>query len=119
MPILVADDNPKAVSVIADFLTLMGHDVQTAYDGQAALAIASSFRPRMAFLDIEMPFLDGYEVARQLRTNHSIPGVILTAVTGLPSENEAKALDAGFDHFLMKPVDLAWSRSNARVKRKK
>lgn len=107
MRILVADDNPNAACALADFLTFIGHDVQTAYDGQDALAVAISFRPAMAFLDIEMPFLSGYEVARQLRANDSQPEIVLTAVTGLSNESESTALDAGFDHFLVKPVDLA------------
>lgn len=107
MRILVADDNAKAVGVLADFLTFIGHDVQVAYDGRDALAVANSFHPTAAFLDIEMPLMSGYEVARQIRSDPTNTKVVLTAVTGLPSENEGRALGAGFDHFLAKPVDLA------------
>jgi DNA-binding response OmpR family regulator len=115
MRIVVADDDPKAACALADFLTFIGHDVQTAFDGRDALAVAQSFRPDMAFLDIEMPFLSGYEVAQQLRAIDSHSGIVLTAVTGLPGENEARAIEAGFHHFFMKPVDL--SRLEALVQR--
>jgi CheY-like chemotaxis protein len=107
MRILVADDNPKAVSSLADFLTFLGHDVQIAYDGRDALAVANSFHPEMAILDIEMPFLTGYQLARKLRANDPDHALILAAVTGLPNTSGNSAFESGFDHFLTKPVDLA------------
>lgn len=104
MRILVADDNQNAAHSLAEFLTVMGHEVQVAYDGGTALSVARSFKPLMAFLDIEMPILDGFQVARQIRADDR--SIVLTAVTGLADENEERAHRAGFDHFLTKPVEL-------------
>jgi DNA-binding response OmpR family regulator len=107
MRILVADDDCKAAELLASYLIAMGHDVKIAHDGEEALSIASWFQPAMAFLDIDMPFLSGYDVARKLRASDPSDALVLTAVTGFSNESERRAYDSGFNHFLMKPVDLA------------
>ncbi|HEX6999521.1 MAG TPA: PAS domain-containing protein [Gammaproteobacteria bacterium] len=104
--ILVADDNQDAAHTLAMLLRLSGHEVRTAHGGEAALALASTFRPDIALLDIGMPDLDGYEVAKQLRRTPWGRGLRLVAVTGWgQEEDKRRARAAGFDHHLTKPVD--------------
>ncbi|HUQ51572.1 MAG TPA: ATP-binding protein, partial [Gammaproteobacteria bacterium] len=104
--ILVADDNQDAANTLAMLLRLSGHDVRTAHGGEAALTLASAFQPDIALLDIGMPDLNGYEVARQLRRTDCGKDLRLIALTGWgQDEDKRRALDAGFDHHLTKPVD--------------
>jgi PAS domain S-box-containing protein len=105
--ILVADDNQDAANTLSLLLRLAGHDVRTAHGGRPALQLAAEFQPEFAFLDIGMPDLDGYEVARRLRLTDAGRNVRLIALTGLgQDEDKRRAHDAGFDHHLTKPVDL-------------
>jgi DNA-binding response OmpR family regulator len=102
---VVADDNRDAADSLERILRLFGHDVRVAYDGAAAVALAEDFRPRVAVLDITMPGTNGYDVARKLRARHS-EGITLVALTGWGQESDRKrALEAGFDYHLTKPVD--------------
>jgi CheY-like chemotaxis protein len=104
--ILVADDNRDAANALALLLRLAGHDVRVAHDGQAALALAREFQPDCAVLDIGMPDLNGYEVARRLRHSAFGKHVRLIALTGWGQDDDKRrAHDAGFDHHLTKPVD--------------
>ena len=104
--ILVADDNQDAANSLAMLLRLEGHEVCTAHGGQAALTLASTFHPEIALLDIGMPDLDGYEVAKQLRETAWGKAVRLIALTGWGQEDDKRrAHAAGFDHHLTKPVD--------------
>jgi signal transduction histidine kinase/ActR/RegA family two-component response regulator len=103
--ILVADDNVDFASSIADVLAAMGHHVAVANDGAAALAAITGTVPDVALLDIGMPLLDGYEVARRLRSNPAMATVKLVAVTGWGQAADRLAAQvAGFDHHLVKPV---------------
>jgi PAS domain S-box-containing protein len=104
--ILIADDNDDAANSLAILLQLAGHEVCTAHGGQAALALASSFRPEIALLDIGMPDVDGYEVAKRIRETDLGKGVRLVALTGWgQDEDKRRARAAGFDHHLTKPID--------------
>ena len=104
--ILVADDNQDAANTLAMLLRHAGHEVCTAHNGQAALALASTFRPDVALLDIGMPDTSGYEVARALRRSSWGKRVSLVALTGWgQDEDKRRARDAGFDHHLTKPVN--------------
>jgi PAS domain S-box-containing protein len=104
--ILVADDNIDAADSLAMILELAGHDVRVAHNGRAALSVAHSFRPHTVLLDIGMPQLNGYEVARALRQEPWGAGITLIALTGWGQESDQlKAMDAGFDRHLTKPVD--------------
>src|SRR5262249_34098304 len=86
-------------------LRLMGHEAEVAYDGRAALEAALASAPEVVLLDIGMPGMNGYEVARRLRERADFAGV-LVAVTGWAPEGDVrKAREAGFDHHLTKPVD--------------
>ena len=91
----------------ATLLELEGHDVRRAYNGRSALALAKAFRPRVVLLDIGLPDIDGYEVARLLRRAPWAAGISLIAVSGWGQEQDKQhALEAGFDHHLTKPIDL-------------
>lgn len=106
--ILVVDDNADSAESLAVLLGLRGHEVHTAQDGAAAISIASTLVPQLVLLDIGLPGIDGYEVARRLReTCSGGEAMVLVAVTGYGRpEDVQRALAAGFDHHLMKPVDL-------------
>jgi len=104
--VVVADDSHDAANSLAMLLRLKGHDVQVAHDGQAALEIARDFRPDVVFLDIGMPRLDGYEVARRLRQSPGLEHVVLAALTGWGQpEDRRRTAEAGFNHHLVKPPD--------------
>jgi CheY-like chemotaxis protein len=105
--ILIADDNPDAAESLALLLELAGHEVRVAHLGRAALSLAQAFRPDTALLDIGMPDLSGYEVARHLRREPWATRIQLIALTGWGQDSDRRrALEAGFDHHLTKPVDL-------------
>ncbi len=104
--ILVADDNEDAANSVAMLLQLSGHDVRVVHGGRAALSMAETFRPDIALLDIGMPELNGYELAKALRREPWGAGISLIAVTGWGQERDRKrAMDAGFDKHLTKPID--------------
>ncbi|AWG45956.1 MULTISPECIES: ATP-binding protein [unclassified Massilia] len=105
--ILLADDNTDAVELLREILELEGHRVEVAADGLAALETAAGFLPDVAFLDIGMPGLNGYEVARRLRATPALAQARLVAVTGWGTqEDRARSEAAGFDAHLTKPVEL-------------
>jgi len=104
--ILIVDDNRDAAASMAMILELMGHQVQTAHDGLAALEAAAAFWPDVILLDIGLPRLNGYEVAREVRQQPWGGQVILIAVTGWgQEEDKRRALEAGCDYHLTKPID--------------
>ena len=103
--ILVADDNKDAADSLQRLLAHAGYDVRVAYDGETALAVGRSFAPRVAVLDIGMPGLTGYEVARGLRELFG-GAVTLIALTGWGQESDRRrAMESGFDHHQTKPLD--------------
>jgi PAS domain S-box-containing protein len=104
--LLVVDDNVDAADSLAMLLRLQGHEVRVAHDGLAALELAKSYLPEMVFLDIGMPGMDGYEVARRLRRQPGLENVRLTALTGWgQAEDRRRTAEAGFDHHLVKPAE--------------
>jgi CheY-like chemotaxis protein len=104
--ILVADDNRDSADLFAMFLEMMGNEVQTAYDGVAAVEEAERFRPDAVLLDIEMPRLNGEDACRRIRSTPWGKDAVLIAVTGWDhEENRRRIVDAGFDAHLVKPVD--------------
>ena len=103
--ILVIDDNGDAAEALAEVLRSLGHDVQIALRGPDGLRSAAALRPEVVFVDIAMPGMDGYEVARQLRRQTG-PKTKLLALSGYSSEKDRrKSLEAGFDTHLVKPID--------------
>jgi len=106
--ILVADDNEDAVNALALLLRHLGHDVRTAENGAQAVAVAATFRPEVALLDIGMPELDGHEACRRIRAQPGGDTMLLVALSGWgQDEDKRRARDAGFQHHLVKPVDPA------------
>jgi len=106
--IVVADDNADSAASLAMMLRILGHEVQTAHDGQQAVELAETFRPDVMLLDIGMPRMDGYEAAQHLRKNPELGRVILIALTGWGQDDDKRrAEEAGFNHHVTKPIDLA------------
>lgn len=105
--VLVVDDNIDAADTLAAVLDMMGHATQVAHDGAQALALAPQFLPDVIFLDIGLPGMNGYEVARALRRIPAGANVVLVALTGWGAENDrSQSSAAGFDHHLTKPANL-------------
>jgi CheY-like chemotaxis protein/anti-sigma regulatory factor (Ser/Thr protein kinase) len=106
--VLVVDDNVDAASSLCELLQLQGHSVQVVHSGRAAVEQSDAFDPQIALVDIGLPDIDGYEVARQLRQRRHAGRLLLVAVTGygLPSDRRRSEL-AGFDYHLVKPIDMA------------
>jgi signal transduction histidine kinase len=105
--ILVVDDNHDSAETLGTILEISGHEVWLAQDGPEALAQVERHRPEIVLLDIGLPKIDGYEVARRLRLDPRNEGILLVAVTGYGKEEDRdRGRLAGFDHHLVKPVDL-------------
>jgi PAS domain S-box-containing protein len=106
--VLVVDDSRDAAASLAMMLSLLGHDTRTAYDGLDALDLAATFRPEVVLLDIGMPKLNGYEVARRIRQEAWGKHMVLVACTGWgQDEDRRRSRESGFDLHLVKPVDPA------------
>ena len=105
--VLLVDDNVDAALTLAEAVRLDGHEVRIAHEGDGALQLAESFAPDVVLLDIGLPGMDGYEVVRRLRQMPHLRGTLMVALTGFGQESDRdKALKAGFDEHLVKPVDL-------------
>ncbi|CAN5275148.1 hypothetical protein BH11MYX1_BH11MYX1_21740 [soil metagenome] len=110
--VLIVDDNEDAAELLAETLQMLGYATRTAYDGPAALAMLQTFRPDHVLLDIGLPEMDGYEVARRVRQLPELAGLKLVALTGYGQESDRqRARAAGFDAHLVKPVNLAKLRA--------
>ncbi len=118
--ILVVDDNVDAADSLGMLLEVRGDQVRIAYDGLEAIAAEEEFRPEVALLDIGMPKLSGYDVAKRIRAARG-DAVLIIAITGWGQEDDRqRARDAGFNHHFTKPVDFEMlldviDRSAARV----
>jgi CheY-like chemotaxis protein len=105
--ILVVDDNRDAAESMRVLLKLMGAEVRAAHDGFEALEVAASFRPQAVLLDIGMPKLHGYDTARRFRDEQWGKDIVLIALTGWGrAEDRLRALEAGFNGHLTKPVQV-------------
>jgi PAS domain S-box-containing protein len=106
--VLIVDDSTDAADSLAMLLELEGHDVATAYSAAGALETAERLQPEVAFIDIGLPQMDGFEVARRLRASDRCRAIKLVALTGYGQPGDrAEARRAGFDHHLVKPADRA------------
>lgn len=104
--VLVVEDNLDAQQALKALLELCGHEVFVAPDGEAGIAIALDVRPDVAIIDLGLPSLDGYEVARRIRSSPQGKELLLVALTGYGApEQRSRALEAGFDLHLVKPVE--------------
>lgn len=106
--LLIVDDLRDSADTLATLLTMMGHEVHTAYDGEQAIAAAEQFRPDAVLLDIGMPKLNGYEACRRIRKQPWGRTMFLIAVTGWGQDDDRRrTAEAGFDHHMVKPLDPA------------
>jgi DNA-binding response OmpR family regulator len=104
--ILVVDDNEDIAESSALLLRCQGHDVTTALDGRAAIERARKFRPDVALLDVGLPDINGYEVARRLRAEFG-PNVLVIIITAYTRDfNRERVVDGVFDYFFTKPLDF-------------
>lgn len=120
--VLVVDDNRDSAETLSMLLELMGNEISVAYDGEQALTIANEIKPDVVLLDIGLPKMNGYEVARQIRNEPWGSNPILVAITGWgQTEDKDLSRESGFDHHLVKPVDhdhllkLIQKRQSAKV----
>ena len=101
----MVDDNVDGADVTALLLQVLGHETQVAYSSATALAAADEYLPNVVLLDIGLPEMDGYEVARRLRLRPLLKNTWLVAITGYGQESDRQlSKEAGFDHHLIKPV---------------
>ena len=108
MKIVIADDNHDSADSMAMLLEAGGHEVHVAYDGAQAIETAGKVRPEVVLLDIGMPKMNGFECARAIRAQEWAVGTLLVALTGWgQEEDKRRAIEAGFDRHLTKPVDPA------------
>ena len=106
--ILVVDDNVDAADMLAELLTIDGHEVKVAYSGQQALERAAQFQPTYVFLDIGLPDMSGYQVATKMRDLAGMENAFLIALTGYGQARDRElAMNAGFDEHVVKPMDFA------------
>jgi CheY-like chemotaxis protein/anti-sigma regulatory factor (Ser/Thr protein kinase) len=105
--VLIVDDNLDAAKMLTTLLESMGHRVRAVNDGTSALEAVRWFGPQVILLDIGLPGMDGYEVARRIREEHHREGIVLIALTGYGHEQAVqRSREAGFDHHLVKPLRL-------------
>jgi signal transduction histidine kinase/DNA-binding NarL/FixJ family response regulator len=106
--VLLVEDNVDAADALVELLRMWGHEVEVVHDGASAVAKAGEARPDVVLLDIGLPGMDGYQVARALRALPDLQDALLVALTGYGQEaDRRRSAAAGFDHHLVKPVDLA------------
>ena len=104
--VLLVDDNPDSSEPLSLLLQTRGHETRISTDGEEAIATADAFRPDCVVLDLGLPRMDGYEVARRLRTRPYGADLVLVALTGWAGKDvRSKAAEAGFDYHLVKPVN--------------
>jgi DNA-binding response OmpR family regulator len=106
--VLVVDDQPDITATLTMLFTMLGHEARSAHRGRHAIRLARDFDPDLILLDIGLPDISGYEVVRALRADATRAGRAIAAVTGRSQDRDLKrAIEAGFDHFIAKPIDVA------------
>lgn len=105
--VLVVDDNQDTLDLLVIGIEMLGYEVFSAPDGESALAVVQAQRPDIAFMDVGLPDMDGYELARRIREDERMARMRLVALTGYSQTSDReRALRAGFDAHLVKPVNL-------------
>ena len=105
--VLVVDDNVDTATTLAMLVKESGHEVRMAFDGTAVLELALDFQPNVVLLDIGLPGLNGFEVAKRLRQQPALKNAVLVAITGYGQASDRQhSLEAGFNHHLVKPGDF-------------
>ncbi len=104
--ILIVDDNKDLATSLARLLKLLGHEVEVVFDGRKGIEAARTFHPRVLLLDLGLPFMDGFQVARTLR-EEGFHDLVIVAISGYGQEEDRqRSLEAGMDHHVTKPVDV-------------
>lgn len=104
--VLVVDDNVDTAESLSWLLQSYGHDVRIAHSGLGAVDAARDFRPAAILLDVGLPDIDGFEVARRIRATPGLDRTVLVAATGYSRDRDrVRATEAGFDHYMVKPFD--------------
>lgn len=105
--VLIVDDNEDAASSLGALLELKGHQVALSHDGLEALEVAARFQPHVALVDIDLPGIDGYELAKRLRAQDGTRLALLVALSGYGSSNfRSTSRGSGFDEHIMKPASI-------------
>lgn len=105
-PILIVDDNATNLKLVKVVLTAEGYRVRTANDAEEALRVLESFAPQLILMDIQLPGIDGLELTRRLKSDPNKKGILVVALTAYAMKgDEEKALAAGCDGYLTKPID--------------
>lgn len=106
-PILIVDDNPLNLKLTQVALTVEGYQVRTATDAAEALAVLGSYRPRLILMDLQLPGMDGLELTRRLKADPATHEIRIVAITAFAMKgDEQKALAAGCDGYIAKPIDV-------------
>lgn len=114
--VVIVDDNVDGAEMLTAVLQAEGHETRTAHDGKSALRLVQSYQPDVVLLDIGLPDMDGYEVARLLRKEQELRHVRLVALTGYAQEGDKRlSREAGFDYHMVKPVDMPVLRDLLRT----
>jgi CheY-like chemotaxis protein len=106
LKILLIDDNQDIVDSISVWLKMLGHQVKVASDGRQGLSVALEFKPDAIFLDIGLPEMDGYQIAKKLREQPDLQGTKVIALSGYTPNNDPNGGKMDFDHHLIKPLTL-------------
>jgi CheY-like chemotaxis protein len=105
-PILIVDDNPANLKLVRVLLTSEGYDVRCATDAEEAMAVLQRFWPRLILMDLQLPGMDGLTLTRQLKTDPATRDILVLALTAYAmTGDEEKALEAGCDGYITKPID--------------
>jgi CheY-like chemotaxis protein len=106
--ILIVDDSTDQAESLGRLLTILGHSIRTTSTGEEGIEIIKQFRPHVALIDIGLPGINGYELARRIRETASVRDTVLVAQTGWGQEEDRRrSSEAGFDHHLVKPLEMA------------
>jgi len=107
MRVLVVDDHEASAKTMGWTIEIMGHDVRTAGNAEAAIAEAKSYRPHVVLMDISLPGMSGYDLCRAMQTDPEMKNTLFIAQTGWnEAEHRRLSREAGFSHHLVKPVDM-------------
>jgi CheY-like chemotaxis protein len=105
-PILIVDDNAINLKLLRLTLKVAGYEVQTAVDAEQAMAVLTTFRPRLVLMDLQLPGMDGLDLTRRLKADPAMAGSVIVAVTAYAMKgDEQRALAAGCDGYVTKPID--------------
>ncbi len=105
--ILIVEDNPSNLKLVKTVLTLEGYDIQTATNAEEALELLNTFHPHLILMDVQLPGMDGLQLTKKLKGDPRFQKIIIVALTAYAMKrDQEKALDAGFDGYMTKPINV-------------